>query len=130
MPTPAYIARSGLLASLSAFAASLATSAQLRLQLLALDVEEQRLHFFSVLARTLVAAFCLGLATVLATAALVVTYWFTHRLLVLGVLAVLFLFAGIIAAIGARHGLATCPALFASSREQLELDKRQFTNHP
>lgn len=129
MPHSSHEARDGLLTSLSAFAATLARTVNTRLELLALDVEEERLHFFSVLALTLAAAFCFGLATLLATAALVVTYWLTNRLLVLTSLAALFLIAGMLAVICARHKSATKPSLFASSRAQLDADRRLLSSH-
>lgn len=129
MPDAPHGARAGLLASLSAFGATLAATAKTRLDLLALDVEEERLHFFSMLALTLAAAFCFGLATLLGTAALVVTYWFTHRLLVLTSLAAFFLVAGILTVSCARHKSATKPPLFASSRAQLDADRRLLSTH-
>ncbi len=126
MHDASHAARNGLLASVSAMAATLAATAGTRLELLALDVEEERLHFFSVLAWTLAAAFCLGLAILLATAAVIVAYWFTHRLLVLTSLAILFLVAALVAGAYARHRSRSKPALFASSREQLDEDRRHL----
>lgn len=127
MSDAAHDGREGLLASLSALAATLADTARTRLDLIALDVEEERLHFFHVLAWTLVAAFSLGLAILLGTAALIIAYWFTHRLLVLTLLACVFLVAGIFALACARHRSRTKPALFASSSAQFDEDRRAST---
>ena len=77
----------GLLNSLSTFAATLVAIAQTRLELLSADLEEDRAHYLSLLTLVLVALFCLGVGVVLAAILLVVVFWDTQRLLVLGLLA-------------------------------------------
>jgi len=119
-------AREGLLGSLSALAATLAGTVRTRLDLPALDVEEERAHVFYMLGCILAAAFFFGLAILLGSAALVVTYWFTNRLLVLTLLAVVFLVAGILALACARRRATTKSALFASSRAQFDEDRRDL----
>ncbi len=88
-------ASKGLLDSLGTLASTLLGMAQTRLDLLALDLEEDRAHLMSLLVLAMVAMFCLGIATVLATVLLIAACWDEHRLLALRVLAGLSLVAGV-----------------------------------
>jgi uncharacterized membrane protein YqjE len=116
----------GLLESLTTLAATLVAIAHTRLDLLAADVEEEREHVFSLLVMALAALFCLGVGVVLATILLVVAFWDTHRLLVLGLLAGLFLAAGMAACAFAMHKARTKPRLFAASLSELLKDRQQL----
>jgi uncharacterized membrane protein YqjE len=116
----------GLLESLTTLAATLVAIAHTRLDLLAADVEEEREHVFSLLVMALAALFCLGVGVVLATILLVVAFWDTHRLLVLGLLAGLFLAAGMAACAFAMHKARTKPRLFAASLSELLKDRQQI----
>lgn len=127
MPDPSRGGRESLLGSLSALGGTLVATVQTRLALLALDLEEERLRLFSQLALTVAAAFCIGLSILLGTAAVVVVFWSTHRLLVLTSLAVLFLAVGTVALTRAWRLSRTRPPLFASSRAELEADRRHFS---
>lgn len=118
----------GLLDSLSAFAATLAAVVQTRLELLSADLEEDREHWLSLLALALTALFCLGVGVVLATILLVVVFWDTQRLLVLGMLAGLFLSGGIAAWLFARHKIKTKPGIFAASLLELSKDRQQLAS--
>ncbi|MFA5081104.1 MAG: phage holin family protein [Hydrogenophilaceae bacterium] len=118
----------GLLASLTALAATLVAMAHTRLDLLSTDLEEEREHFISQLVLALVALFCLGVGVVLVTILLVVAFWDTQRLLVLGVLAGLFLAVGVAAWRFALHKARTKPRLFAASLTELLKDREQLVS--
>ena len=118
----------GLIESLAALAATLVAMAHTRLDLLSTDLEEDREHLFSLLVLTLAALFFVGIGVVLATIVLVVAFWDTHRLLVLGSLAGFFLAAGLAAWAFAMHKARTKPRLFAASLAELLKDRRQLSS--
>jgi uncharacterized membrane protein YqjE len=116
----------GLLASLTALAATLVAIAHTRLDLLSSDLEEEREHLLSLLVLSLSALFFLGIGVLLATLLLVVAFWDTYRLPVLAVLTGLFLAAGITAWRVALHKARTKPKLFAASMSELLKDRQQL----
>jgi uncharacterized membrane protein YqjE len=120
--------RRGLFESLTALAATLVAIAHTRLDLLSSDLEEERAHLFSLLVMALLAMFCVGVGVVLATLLLVVAFWDTHRLLVLGMLAGLFLAVGIAAWVFALQKTKSKPRLFAASMSELLKDLQHLTH--
>ncbi|NTV96401.1 MAG: phage holin family protein [Thiobacillus sp.] len=118
----------GLLNSLTALAATLVAMAHTRLDLLSTDLEEEREHLLSMLVLTLVALFSLGIGMVLVTIFVVVAFWDTYRLLVLGTLAGLFLVVGIAAWRFAIRKARTKPRLFAATLSELLKDRQQLTS--
>ena len=116
----------GLLESLTTLAATLVAIVQTRLELLSADLEENLEHLMSLLVLTLVALFCLGVGVVLATILLVVAFWDTQRLMVLGLLAGLFLTGGIAAWLFVMHKIKTKPRAFAASLSELFKDRQQL----
>lgn len=118
----------GLLTSLTTLAATLVAIAHTRLDLLAADLEEDREHVLSLLVLALAALFCLGVGVVLATMLLVVAFWDTHRLLVLGTLAGCFLVGGIAAWGRLRHKAKIKPRIFATSLSELLKDREQLVS--
>jgi uncharacterized membrane protein YqjE len=116
----------GLLASLTALAATLVAIAHTRLDLLSSDLEEEREHLLSLLVLSLSALFFLGIGVLLATLLVVVAFWDTYRLPVLAVLTGMFLAAGITAWRIALHKAKTKPKLFAASRSELLKDRQQL----
>jgi len=121
------VAEKGLLASLTTLAATLVAMAHTRLDLLATDVEEERAHVYSLLLWALIALFCTGVGVVLATILLVVTFWDSHRLLVLAVLTGMFLFAGVAALLLPRHKSRTRPRIFSASLAEFIKERQQLT---
>lgn len=118
----------GLFESLTGFAATLVALAQTRLELLSTDLEEERLHVFSLLVSVLAALFLVGVGLVLATILLVVAFWDAHRLLALGSLAGFFLAAGLAVAGVAVRKARTKPRLFAASLSELNKDRQQLVS--
>ncbi|MDO9225512.1 MAG: phage holin family protein [Pseudomonadota bacterium] len=130
MPENSPGAGKGLLASLTALAATLVAIAHTRLDLLSSDLEEERAHLFSLLMLALVALFCLGVGVLLATLLLVAAFWDTHRILVLAVLAGLFLASGGAAGWFVLHKARTKPRIFAASMSELLKDRQQLVSRP
>jgi uncharacterized membrane protein YqjE len=130
MADNAPVAGKGLFESLSSFAATLVALAHTRLDLLSTDLEEERVHVFSLLVLVLTTLFCIGVGVVLATILLVAAFWDTHRLLVLGLLAGFFLAVGLAAGAVALHKARTKPRLFAASLSELYKDRQQLVTRP
>lgn len=120
-------ASKGLFDSLKGLAASLLGIAHTRLDLLSLDMEENRERLTSLLVTTLVALFCLGVGVVLMTIFFVVAFWDSNRLLVLGGLAGIFLAGGTTAGWLALYKLKNKPKLFSASLAELSKDRLLLT---
>lgn len=118
----------GLLDSLTTLVASLVAIAHTRLDLLSLDLEEEREHFLSLLVLALATLFCLGIGVLLTALLLVVAFWDSYRLLVLASLAGLFLVAGITTWRIALNKTRAKPRFFAASMAELLKDRQQLTS--
>jgi uncharacterized membrane protein YqjE len=94
-----------------------------RLELISLDVEEARLRFFSTLLLGAIAFLCLALGAVMGAFWLVVAYWDTHRMLVLGLLTGTFLGGGALALAALAWRARSGPRLFANTLAELEKDR-------
>ncbi len=122
--------RKGLLDSLSSLAASLLAIAHTRIELLSIDLEEEREHLQLLLVSALSALFCIGIGVLLSTMLLVAIFWDTHRLLVLGLLAAFFFVVGIATWAHAMHRAKSKPRLFAASLSELLKDYQQLDTRP
>lgn len=120
----------GLFESLSMFGATLVAIVHTRLELLSLDLEEERERLFSILLTTLIAVFLLGIGVVLSAILLVVIFWETHRLLVLSILMVFFLLLGTAIGALALHKIRSKPHIFSSSLSELQKDTEQLSSRP
>lgn len=119
-------ASGGLFDSLRTLSVSLVGIVHTRLQLLSVDMAEEREHFTSMLVVGLLALFCFGVGIVLLSILIVAAFWESHRLLALGGLAGLFLATG--AGVGwfALHKIRTKPRLFEASLTELVKDRQQL----
>ena len=119
-------ASGGLFDSLRTLSVSLVGIVHTRLQLLSVDMAEEREHFTSMLVVGLLALFCFGVGIVLLSILIVAAFWESHRLLALGGLAGLFLATG--AGVGwfALHKVRTKPRLFEASLTELVKDRQQL----
>jgi uncharacterized membrane protein YqjE len=119
----------GLMASLSAMAATLVAIIHTRLDLLSTDIEEEREHLLSLVALSLIALFCLMVGVVLMTVLLIVALWETYRLLAIGSLAGVFLTAGLIAWYLVKRKAKAKPRLFLASLLELRKDRQKLDPH-
>ncbi len=108
--------------SISRLAATFVAIIHNRLELAAVEVEEELLRIFSSLLLSLVALFCLGMALSLAVLLLVVLFWDTHRIGVLITLMVVFSGSGLMIGLGVRKGYRHKPRLLADSLAELKKD--------
>ncbi len=120
----------GLFASLKSLSANLISIVQTRLELLSTDVAEERERLTALLVLAQVALFCLGVGIVLLAMLIVVVFWESHRIAVLGALTAVFLIAGIATGWLAVHKLRTKPRLFAASLDELAKDRQQLGSGP
>ena len=109
-------------------AAALLAIAHTRLELLATDLEEQRVWLSSMLVWALVGLFCAGLGVVLATLFVVVALWDTHRLLALGIPAILFILGAALAWLVVLGKARAKPRLLAASLAELSKDHKELTS--
>jgi uncharacterized membrane protein YqjE len=126
MPVTNPVKSGGLLDSLSALAAMLVASVHTRIELLAIDLEEGYRRWLTLFLLVQAALFCIGVGLLLATAMIIVIYWDSHRLLVLGAVAGAYVIAGLAFLVFARYTANTRPRLFATSLSELVKDGQQF----
>jgi uncharacterized membrane protein YqjE len=127
-PLPTALHR-GLLGSASHLLAVLVSAAETRVGILATELQEELVRLRRLLLVGAAALFCLGLGIVLLSVFLVVLYWDSDRLAVLGLLSGLFLGLGVVNAIvlafivrGLERPLRDTVEVLAKDRESLELD--------
>jgi len=112
----------GLLGSLKSITALAVAIAHNRLNLLSTDLEIAREQTVSVLMMVLVALFCLCFGALLLALFVVVIFWDTHRLIVLGSMTGLFMLTGVICLWRVIKALKVMPATFEASLAELAKD--------
>lgn len=119
----------GLLQSLKNLAISLIAIVHTRLELLSTDLEEGRERFISLLAMAFISLFSLCFGAVLLTILIVVVFWDTHRLLVLGSLTGMFIVVGMLVGAVVVRRLKTMPRMFEASLAELLKDHQELDKH-
>lgn len=108
--------------SASRLAATLLATVQTRIELAAVEIEEESLRYFSCLLLSLAAMFCLGMAIILGVLLIVVLYWETHRVAALLTLIVLFSLASTMLWLRLRSRYRNKPRLLAHTTGELSRD--------
>ena len=116
----------GIIASIKNVAVTLLAITRTRLELLSTDLEEGWLQFISLLSMVFVTLFFLCFGIVLLAIFIIVLLWDTHRLLILGSLAGVFIFIGISLSILTIRKLKAMPRLFEASIVELAKDQEQL----
>ena len=119
-------AGSGLMGSVRRLTSTLTTLVSTRLELLANELQEERLRLTQMLLFTLFALFCFGMFLLLLTVFIVVLFWDDHRLAVLGVLSVIFFASGSLAVVLLRGKAQEKSKLFSASLAELAKDREQL----
>lgn len=125
-PTPDHGEQPGLFGLVKGLAASGVVIVRTRLELLSTEVAEEKERFLSLLWLGLAALFFIGLGIVFAAVFLTVAFWDSHRLLVLGMLTVLFLGVGFAALSMALKQSRNESKLFSASLAELSKDQDQL----
>lgn len=115
--------RSGVFASLRGLFATGAELLQTRLELLVVEVQEEKERLVDLLAYGAMALIFGAAGLVFLAVLLTVLLWESNRLLVLGIFAALFLTAGVVSLIIARRHARTPSSLFAASLSELARDR-------
>jgi uncharacterized membrane protein YqjE len=123
MAKDAATASPGVLGSLTALSGALLAILYTRLALLRVDIEEERLHFFSLLVTTLAMLFFLGAGLVLACILLIAVFWNTYPLHVLAILSAGFITIAVLLGLVALHKIKHKPQLFSTSLNELGKDR-------
>lgn len=114
---------SGLFASLRGWLATTLELAQVRLALLGTELEREKLRLFDALLWLGLGLLFMGIGLVLVSAFIVVLFWESHRLVALGVLAVLHLGGGLGLFFAGRKRLQVPGSLFRASLVELARDR-------
>jgi uncharacterized membrane protein YqjE len=114
--------RAGLFASLKGLFGTSLALVQNRLQLLGVELAEERLRLLSLVTYGAVAFICLSAGLVFLAVFLTVLFWESHRLLALGVFSALFLGAGIATLLMALSYARAGSMLFKASLAELAKD--------
>lgn len=114
------------MASAKRLLSTLTSIASTRLELLANELQEERLRLTRMLLFVLSALFCFGMGVLLLTLFIVVLFWDEHRLVALGVLSVLFLGLGALMVMLLRGETETGSKLFSASLAELSKDREQL----
>ena len=117
------VQRGGLLYSVRHLAQTLFGAAQTRLEILATELDEERARLEQMLLYALAAAFCLAMGIVLCVALIMLYYWDTHRMAAAGILAALFLGAGVVLGLILRGQAKSRPKPFSITRGELAKDR-------
>jgi uncharacterized membrane protein YqjE len=120
----------GLMESLKRMAGTLLDIFQTRLELLASEVEEERLSIGQMLLYGSIALFFFGLAILLLTIFIVVLLWDSYRLPVLAGFILIYLVAGLLAWNALRRMAREEPNLFSASLAALAYDRDLLVPRP
>lgn len=122
-------ASSGLMGSLRQLLSTLTSIVSTRLELLANELQEERLHLTQMFLFSLFALFCFGMGLLLLTVIIVVLFWDDHRVAVLGVLCTLFLALGVVMTLLVRSKMQVKSKLFSASLAELAKDRQHLNAH-
>lgn len=120
-------AGSGLMASIKRLLSTLVSIATARLELLANELQEERLRLMQMLFFALFALFCFGLGILLLTVFIVVLFWDDHRLVVTGTLSVFFFALGLLMVMLLRSKAQAGSRLFSVSLAELAKDREHLS---
>jgi len=118
----------GILQSLRNLATTLVALLQNRLELLATDLEEERIRLLQVLFWAAGALFFFALGVLMITLFVVLLLWDSHRLAGIIVLAAVFLAIGVGLALGVYKLMHRRSRLFSASLDELAKDKDRLTS--
>lgn len=116
-----------LLASVRRLFATLIEVAQTRLELASTEVEAERERLQEIAVYGFASLFFIGIGIVLATIFLVMVFWETHRLQVLGISAAVYLVLGIAGVLVVRNKSRNKPRIFSVTVSELKKDKDRLS---
>ena len=96
---------------------------QTRLELLAIELQEEKLRLAGLALNVVLAGLLLGFGLMFLLVFLTVLFWEEHRLLALGISTVICLIGGLLAASKAAHAFRSGTKLFSASLAELTRDR-------
>jgi len=117
----------GLFTSLRKLGSTLFATLHSRIELLALELDRERTRIVRLVLLGLAAVFFLALGAITATIFLIVLFWDSQRLVVIGFLTVLYLGIGAALVAFAKREAALSKRPFSASLEELRRDRERFT---
>jgi uncharacterized membrane protein YqjE len=121
------MSQENLLSSIKGLAATGASIAQTRLELLSLDVQVARSKFIKLLIMIVCALFFLFFGLVMLALLIVIYSWEADRMMALSLLTAAFLIIGLILALLITQSLRTMPKLFEASIAELAKDREALS---
>ncbi|MBI3303882.1 MAG: phage holin family protein [Deltaproteobacteria bacterium] len=112
----------GLFGPLSAILTTLLTVLRTRLELISTEIEAERERLKEMILLSLIVVFCASLGVLLLTFFVVALFWETHRLYILGGLAVLYLTVSLIVGLILRKKALAKPKLLSATLTELAKD--------
>lgn len=119
-------AGSGLMASVKRLLSTLVSIVSTRLELLANELQEERLRLTQMLIFALFALFFFGVGILLLTVFIVALFWDDHRLAVTGGLTVVFFASGLLMVLLLRNKVKKKSRLFSASLAELARDREHL----
>jgi len=119
-------ANTGLIGSLRRLLSTLLDIASTRLELLANELQEERLYLTQMFLVGLFALFCFGMGILLLTVFIAVLFWDDHRLVVLGALSAIFFASALWMTILLRIRAQQKSRLFSATLAELARDRGQL----
>ncbi|MDX8399753.1 MAG: phage holin family protein [Gallionellaceae bacterium] len=116
----------GLLGSIKRLAASLTSLVSTRLELLANELQEERLRLTQMFFYALFAVFCFGMGMLLLSIFIVVYFWDTHRLAALATLCLIYFALASSVTVVLRNKSKQTSTLFSASLAELAKDSKQL----
>jgi uncharacterized membrane protein YqjE len=114
-------------AAISRIGATLVAMVHTRLELAAVEVQEEARRLFGYLAWTLFAVFLAAGAVMLTALFVIVLFWDSYRLLAVGGMAGLFALACVVIALKVRSSFAARPPMFEATLGELRTDLESLT---
>ena len=127
-PTSRSSAPPGFVAAFRALGDGILTGAQRRIELLSVELHEEKLRLIQIFIWITVAVFTGVMTITFASLTLVYLFWTTARLAVLGGLTAFYAAALITAIVAFRRFLARQPEPFATTIQELEEDRECIRN--
>lgn len=116
----------GFFHSLNSLAATLVAILQTRADLISTEIEEERERLKEMILLTVVALFCVSLGVLLFTLLVVVVFWDTHRLYVLGGFSIFYLALGLFVGWIARKKGLDKPKFLSATLSELAKDRERL----
>lgn len=114
---------SGLLASVRILLGTLLGMARTRLELIATELEEERLHLARLVMYGLLALFFFGLGVMVLSLLIIAAFWDTNRLAAITLLVVAYLGIALVFGFAARKQLRRKPRLFSATLAEIDKDR-------